>query len=188
MTVTDQRIVELFGTDECLEVWKNFPVRGAARQLALATLYEKQLKKVAKHTLKFKMVVQTSRTKYFLIFASNHDLGFKKMKEVMWRTDDTGKFEYSSATHDQLTFMHVFNNHNLKDLILKEFNGKNQTEVSEIINFVIYKTDFLEKHAKQALKELETENKINVKPIKTNNEKRRKGSFPNGVIVNFINN
>ncbi len=187
MNVTEQQIIDLFGTGVCLEIWRKFPNGGSERQIALTSLYEKQLKNCAKHTLKFKMNVQNSRIKYFMIFATNHDKGFKKMKEVMWSNDDTGRFEYSSATHDQLTFMPLFNKSILKDLILKEFSSKKATKASQILNFVLFDTDFLEKHAREVLIELEQDNIIIVNPIKSNGDKRIKGTFPEDVIINFSN-
>ena len=61
-------------------------------------LYYNSLKKAAEFVRFFEMKDQNNRTIYHLFFATNHPLGHKRMKEAMWKADESGLFSFSDAT------------------------------------------------------------------------------------------
>ena len=98
---------------------------------------------------------------YFLFFATNHELGLKKIKEAMWRVDESGTYTFSDATDpaQSVLFSAEPDRQLLKRMIVDRFAG---TEVSldEIERFVVHKTAFRETHYKKALQSLEEANMI----------------------------
>lgn len=108
------------------------------------------------------------------------------MKDAMWRVNKEGDFKFSDATDpDQIVLFErddfgeeVFN------LIKKKF-GTGINDVEIVRKFVENKTAFLKKHVTQALTYAENNSLIEVEPIKSNGNKRIKGSFPDGVLVNI---
>ena len=153
-------------------------------------LYYKSLKKAAKFVRFFEMKDQNNRTIYHLFFATNHPLGHKRMKEAMWKADESGLFSFSDATDPKQGIL--FSPTPQKDLapILGE-KFKDKTIFSdEVLEYTNNETTFLEKHAREALKLLESENgykdyRIQVESIKQDGSLRRKGTFPSKAIIKF---
>ena len=143
-------------------------------------LYQESLKKVAKFVRSFEM-----KSKYNLFFATNHSLGHKKMKEAMWKIDESGGFRYSDKVDPNQ--QKLLPDHPEKDLA-EELSGKFQgktTTSKDIIQYVDNNTIFIEKHARGALKLLEVDNKIQMANRKRDGTKRRKGAFAKGTIITF---
>jgi hypothetical protein len=112
---------------------------------------------------------------YMLFFGTNNELGLKKMKEAMWRIDESGTYSFSDATDPNQTvlFAKEPDRKLLEKLIREKFFGK-EVSVQEIENFVIRDTSFRETHYKKILQALEKNGLINVTGP---NEKRRSGTF-----------
>ena len=70
------------------------------RNRFLHDLYMKQMREVAgiKYVRSFKMSNDKDVTDYFLFYGTNELLGLKKMKEAMWKVDESGEFRFSDAT------------------------------------------------------------------------------------------
>jgi hypothetical protein len=68
--------------------------------------------------------------------------------------------------------------------LVKKYKGTTQATV-KIFEYVENDTAFIASHAKRALLHLETNNEITVDPTKSDGSKRRKGSFPEGVVIHF---
>ena len=66
----------------------------------LHDLYQRQLARVAgaKFVRSFAMRNERNAMDYFLFFGTNNELGLKKMKEAMWRVDESGTYTFSDAT------------------------------------------------------------------------------------------
>lgn len=179
-------IAEIFGTNECFGIDRNFPNRIAL----LRDLYQKQLKEAAKFVRYFEMRDRTGRVEYLLFFASNNRLGHVKMKEAMWAVNPEGEFRFSDATNPNQQVMFEGDQVMLLWPILRQaFFGKEVT-TDQILEFVEDDTAFLDKHMKAALKEHEDPNlsaseRILVRDVKADGKKRRKGTFPEGVYVRF---
>ena len=115
-------------------------------------------------------------TDYYLFYATNELLGLKKMKEAMWKVDETGEFRFSDATDpNQLVLFEKAPNYRLlTDQILERFKGR-QTTVEAVENFVVIKTAFRESHYKKILKFLEMDKKQIAVPNPPTGRKR--GTF-----------
>lgn len=176
-----QRIVELFGIPQALEIAQN----STHRIEALRLLYQQQLSTCAEFVRYFEMRNSKEKTIYYLFFASNNSLGHLRMKEAFWGVDKTSGFCFSDATDPkQLLLFEVDQTSKLASELENTFSSK-KVVVKEIERYVIDKTAFLGKHMRTALKLLEEENRIMVDAFKEDGTKRKGKSFPAEVIVNF---
>ena len=109
---------------------------------------------------------------YFLFFATNNELGLRKMKEAMWRVDESGTYTFSDATDpDQsVLFSAEPDRQLLARLIVNNFAGI-ETTPNEIERFVVRHTPFRETHYKKVLQALEEADKI--VPVNPSSRRRR---------------
>lgn len=174
----------LLGTDMTDEI-----INAEDRIKALRDLYEAQLKTAAKFVLSFEMRNKKDRTQYYLFFASNNRMGHIKMKESMWKIDEKGDFSFSAATYkDQSLFKDFDLNEKIRSLqsdIFDHFKGQSNVSCLSILSYVEENTIFIEKHMKEALRRGEDEAKIIVREMKSDGKKRKKGTFPNNVLIDF---
>ena len=174
---------ELFGTDEWRAV--NSLVGAAQRRKAIHDIYLKQLKTAAKYVHSFEMLNRGNSTDYFLFFATNGLKGLEKMKEAMWKVDDTGSFQFSDHD-DARCLMSLFSAHPnlapLREVILKTFKGR-RISIEGLSDWVISETEFLPKHLKTpVLAPMEKAGEVIVVNAPA---KRRKGTFSDGTILEF---
>lgn len=177
---TRQHIIDLFGTAQSLQVIAN----GGNRLENLRQLYQTQLQTCAKYIRYFEMQDEHGRVIYYLFFASNHPLGFVRMKEAFWRVDPESGFHFSDKTNPaQLILLTIDPSKSLEKIIGQQFSGK-QVTVAEIQKYVEEETAYITKQMRQALNSMESDGTINVVSIKLDGSKRTRG-FPEGVIVSF---
>ncbi len=157
--------VENFTTLFGCEDWKDCVAltEPDLRNRCLHDLYVRQLHKEAgaKHVRSFEMSNDLDITDYYLFYATNHKLGLQKMKEAMWKIDESGEFHFSDRTDPNqfVLFEKVANTAVLRAQMLGKFSGK-VVAVAEIEEFVVVETAFRETHYKrQVLKVLEEEGK-----------------------------
>jgi hypothetical protein len=95
-------------------------------------------------------------TDYYLFYATNELLGLKKMKEAMWKTDESGEFRFSDATDSKQLVLFEKTPYlpALQTQLLTEFSGR-EVSVADIERFVLIETAFRESHYKGILKTLE---------------------------------
>jgi three-Cys-motif partner protein len=153
---------DLFGTPDWRGVSKIVDAR--ARREFLHGLYVRQLRQEAgaRYVRSFEMRNKKDATDYFLFFATNSAKGMEKMKEAMWKLDESGEFRFSDATvpAQTLLFTPQPNFDTLRRAILDRFQGTAVT-VADIEDFVLAETPFRPTHyKKQVLAELEGEGKI----------------------------
>jgi three-Cys-motif partner protein len=124
----------------------------------LHDLYQRQLTKAAGASFvrSFSMRNERNTMDYFLFFATNNELGLKKIKEAMWKVDDSGTYSFSDATdpNQSMLFSAEPDRELLKRLIVDRFVGVEATP-SEIERFVVHDTAFRETHYKKVLQTLE---------------------------------
>jgi len=152
----------------------------SARLKFLHDLYQSQLVQAAgaKFVRSFAMRNERDTMDYFLFFATNNELGLKKMKEAMWRVDEGGTYTFSDATdpNQSVLFAAEPDRSLLSRLILSKFAGV-QTTVAEIEQFVVRETPFRETHYKKVLQTLENSGEmIPVNPPAN----RRRGTYAVG--------
>lgn len=176
-------IISLFGSDEIVSIIRS---AGLNRYQILRSFYQKQLLRNAKFVRYFSMKDSDDRPIYDLFFATNHPLGNVKMKEAMWNVDKEGFYRFSDSTDPNQTFL--FKRDNNKELftILNKERKANKCSVGAMKKFVEDKTPFLEKHLKECLRYAENNNLIKVEVLKSNGKKRLGKTFPEEVIVNFV--
>jgi len=179
---TRQHIVDLFGTNESLDIISS----SDDRLNALRQLYQAQLETCAKYVRYFEMRDSKNQVIYYLFFATNHPLGFVKMKEAFWKVDSQSGFYFSDATNpSQMILLSLDPSEDLAKIIQNEFSGKRKN-VFQIRFFVEEKTSYTAKHMRHALALLEIQNKIVVSPTKTDGKKRPKGTFCDTVNIQFL--
>lgn len=113
------------------------------------------------------------------------------MKEAMWKADQTaGMFDFSDATNpEQLLLFSSTPQNDLAPILGKRFQG-NSVDSKEVFRYTNDETIFLEKHARGALKSLESSNGYNGYKIQVESEKkdgtaRKKGTFPPRITIKF---
>lgn len=170
-----------------LPVIENLPKDAATRTKAMTRLYEQQLQTVAKHVRYFEMRNRKGEIIYDLFFATNHPLGFVKMKDSMWRTDPTGEFGFSDATDPTLPVL--FNLEpdvpKLADKVHAAFVEQGSVSGKVVKEFVENQTGFLNPHKTKALTALEGSGRLAVAAMKSNGKPRKAGSYPDDAILSF---
>jgi three-Cys-motif partner protein len=174
-----------FGTDE----WKRCvdATDPQTRNRCLHDLYLRQLHTTAgaAYVRSFEMSNARDVTDYYLFYATNELLGLKKMKEAMWKADESGEFRFSDATDPKqlVLFEKAPNLPALRARVLAKFSGK-EVSVSDIERFVLVETAFRGTHYKGILKALEKDAGL-LKVIKAA-PGRRAGTFGDpGMVVRF---
>ena len=140
----------------------------------LHDFYQRQLTQAAGASFvrSFAMRNERNTMDYFLFFATNNELGLRKMKEAMWRVDESGTYTFSDATDpDQsVLFSAEPDRQLLARLIVNNFAGI-ETTPNEIERFVVRHTPFRETHYKKVLQALEEADKI--VPVNPSSRRRR---------------
>jgi three-Cys-motif partner protein len=174
-----------FGTD----AWKRCVdlTDPRMRNRCLHDLYLQKLHTTAgaAYVRSFEMSNARDVTDYYLFYATNELLGLKKMKEAMWKTDESGEFCFFDATDSQqlVLFEKAPNLPALRTRLLAEFSGK-EVSVADIEKFVLVETAFRETHYKGILKALEKDEGL-LKVINAAHG-RRAGTFgDHGMVVRF---
>ncbi len=147
-----------FGTDAWEQV--SSMTDPLERNRMLHGIYLRQLRESAgaRFVRSFEMRNDRDLTDYYLFYASNNLLGLKKMKESMWRVDQSGEFRFSDATdpNQLVLFGREPQFDVLRQQVVHQFSGQ-ETTVREIEEFVLVETAFRETHYKtQVLRPLET--------------------------------
>ena len=128
---------------------------------------------------------------HHLVFITKHELGFRKMKEIMYKHSlkdgDIPQYISKNINYVQLGFSFDMNIGALQDLLLKDFSGQeiSVAKIYEKCNKWGYL--YVDKNIKDALIKLESRNLINVdKPI---DKRMRKDQITLGEarIVTFLN-
>lgn len=166
---------ELFG---CSDWREGINIKVPSERLKfLHDLYQRQLKQAggARFVRSFAMRNDRNTMDYFLFFATNNERGLKKMKEAMWRVDESGTYTFSDATdpNQSVLFTAEPDRQLLTRMILDGFAGK-ETTVKDVEQFVVCETPFRETHYKKVLKGLEEAGQVAaVDPP----AKRKRGQF-----------
>jgi len=155
------------------------------RVLAFRQLYQEKLRQCARFVRFFEMRDRQNNVLYDLFFASNHPLGHARMKEVFWKVDCQSGFCFSDRTDpNQPVLFDLDPSKDLARELVKKYNGKT-IATKNIFEYVENDTAYIKSHAKLALSHLEKSNAITVESVKTDGTKRRKGTFPDAVVVHF---
>jgi three-Cys-motif partner protein len=160
----------LFGTDRWREVLEGH-LRYEEKESYLRDLYHEQLKTCARYVWPFQLKdPDRDRTIYYLFHCTNHPKGIKVMKEVMYRKGTKGTYSYQGREFSQMTLFSTEPNVNeLEQALLRKFSRQKIT-FDDIINSTL-EWPFIEKHYREALKNLKQKNMINKIPIDTKGDR-----------------
>lgn len=159
------------------------------RRAFLRDLYRSQLERDAAITYvrSFEMFNRHNQTDYFLFFGTKSIDGLRKMKEAMWKVDDSGTFSFSDATdpNQSTLFDGGPDVGDLQRRILAEFRGRRAT-VEDIEQFVVVQTPYRETHFKrQVLVPMEKASPPELEVLSAP-PGRKKGAFPAGTVLRFL--
>jgi three-Cys-motif partner protein len=152
--------------------------------------YAASLRQAAKFVRTFQMRDVNGNLVYELFFATNHHLGHEKMKQAMWKVDESGTFSFSDGLDlDQLVIFTPTSEADLAPRLWNHFRGR-ELDVRDVFEHAQH-TVFLEKHVRSALALLEKGRcpgvgRIQVAEFKRDQTKRKKWTFPSGTIVRFV--
>lgn len=173
----------LFGTEEWREALSQ--ASPGDRRRFLKELYQRQLQLAAdiRYVLAFEMRNQNDSLDYILLFGTNSIDGLMKMKESMWKVDQTTGFTFSDATHpgQEILFGSVPDARDIRSRITSRFAGQ-AVPVDAVERFVLESTPYRETHYKKVLKALERETRLAIISAK---EDRKRGTFPPGTVIRF---
>lgn len=181
------QIDRLIGKEGAAEDIANSPARATrAREL-----YAESLGRTARFVRFFHMKNKMNRPIYDLFFATHHALGHYRMKEAMWRADRTGNFSFSDGIDPrQATLFSENPGADFASTLAQHFKGKTAYS-DEVLKYTRDDTPYLEMHAKQALKLLESEAgfqgyRIQVDEKKVDGARRKKNTYPPGTRITFL--
>lgn len=111
------------------------------------------------------------RTSHYLIFVSKHVLGYKIMKDIMWRyssehIDGVASFSYIPVGERQLSLLSPYSQPTIEDLmdkLINQFTGKTHT-VEALFNLSHVGTPYVLQNYKDAIRRLETEGLVIADP------------------------
>lgn len=151
-------VTSIFGVPESeLRAIKDTPGDQKTRIPMLRELFSSSLKRrdIARRLLPFQMLNQSGVVLYDLVFLTNNDKGFVKMKEAMWKADSTGDFRFSDAEAEQSGLpLDFLPEDRLWLKLVGEFGGR--TVSGDAVNvFVDLQTRFLQPHKTEALRKHE---------------------------------
>lgn len=163
----EHHVSELFGDNE----WKHqsfMDQHGAVREEAFLQYFCSRLS--AQYVLPFRIRydaqedrLQGSRTKYYLLHASNSLKAVLLMKEVMWPLgDEEGTFDFSGHRQGVL-ISQTPRTEELKSILLREFAG-HQIAFDDIRGKT-WALPFIEKHYRSVIQELRTSGIVEVTAI-----------------------
>lgn len=153
-------------------------------ELAAVQLYDQALRSSAKFVRYFEMANRSDRSIYRLFFASNHPLGHEKMKEAMWKADESGQFRFSDGIDPgQRILFSAEPDRELAEQLEIEFAGR--TLLREQLDQHVEPSPYLKKHTTAALRLLEDGSRIVVSPEKADGQMRRRRTFPEGTVIEF---
>jgi three-Cys-motif partner protein len=161
------------------------------RVLAARRLYEASLRDAARFVRFFHMRDRNDVPIYDLFFASNNDLGHYKMKEAMWRVDETGSYSFSDGVDPaQAVLFTAEPARRFAQQLWDQFRGKT-VDATDVIQYTRDESAYLEKHARDALKLMEAAEDAAVRRIlvdetRADGTRRRGKTFAPGTRVTFL--
>lgn len=161
-----QRIDQLFGDRD----WRNqlfVQSHGQQREREFIAYFKARLE--ARYVLEFRIRMDPedrtggSRTKYYLLHASNNVRAVLLMKEVMWPLgDEEGTFDYA-AESQQVLISSTPRVEELQQILTKRFAGQ---EVGfDELRERTWELPFIEKHYRELLRQLESSGRATIRRI-----------------------
>lgn len=150
-------------------------------------IYEEQLGTLASFVRRFQMRDDTNVRDNALIFCGKHARGYEKMKEAMWKLDPLQGNSFSVYRASRSQGIHdLFGGEPftapLRNEIVKAFGKVKNVTVAELMKCVVERTDYLPKHLRTELDNLERSGEISFRdPLST---APRRG-WPERLLISF---
>lgn len=179
----ENALTSLFDCDTWREA---IPLSGDERREFLANLFEMQLHSQGqvKYTTSFQLRTRDG-SDYRLFFASGHEAGLELMKDAMWKVDPVEGIRYVAQTDtgQEVLFTPDVDTRPLL-AELRAYFGTREFHIREAEEVTLLHTPFLpQSHLKRkTLVPAENDAVIQV----TRPEGVRRGTFPNGVTMHFV--
>jgi three-Cys-motif partner protein len=167
---------EMFGNDE----WRNQPFlkdHPPKRERGFLQYFTDQI--CASYKLRFRIrfdiedAVAGSRTKYYLIHASNHPKAALLMKEVMWPLgDEEGVFDFSGRRWVGF-FSSTPCEEGLKDFLIREYSGA--TIAFDRLREETWEMPYIEKHYRSVIKQMKQDGLVEIHPVTSKTERGLSG-------------
>lgn len=188
--LTQQQVPQHFDALFGCEAWAEASAitDGSRRKSFLRDLYRRQLESAAAipHVRSFEMYNHHNRPDYFLFFGTRSIEGLRKMKEAMWKVDETGAFHFSDATdpNQSVLFEAGIDAADLRRRVLDAFRGK-VVSIGQLEEFVVAQTPYRETHIRKYMlvpmeKATQPELAIESAPIG-----RKRNQYPPGTYIRF---
>jgi len=163
---------EMFGNDE----WRTqafLKESGWKREQGFLEYFKSKIKAQYKFHFRIRFDVEDgvakSRTKYYLIHASNHPKAVLLMKEVMWPLgDEEGLFDFSGEKHGVL-FSSSPREDELRRVLMQEYAGK-EIEFDQLREET-WDLPFIEKHYRSVVKKLKEEGLVEITPVSSKTDR-----------------
>ncbi len=188
----------LFGADK----WKTILASSQKPEVALINLYREQLHDAASVKYSWPFRVCTSekvQTLYYLLHVTNNYKGHSIMKDIMFKQSAQGNFDYLGpqdiAARSQMKLFDINSIKDLRKLLLERFRCKKigYDRIQEEVCMPWFsEPPYLDKHYREALRELEKEGKVIVNRITSKTPKGLSGddviNFPqsNPIATDFL--
>lgn len=141
---------------------------------AILALYLDRLRSLPniRYVFPFEMRTSSAAIDYFLVFASQHPMGLKKMKGAMRKIDQNGTYRFSDAHVGNQALFRFDEPEDFAMKLHRRFAGKAVT-YAEVNDFALNETPF--DNPKIMLRWLDKREMLNVD---SSNKNRRPGDFP----------
>lgn len=179
----ERPLIELYGSD----AWKGYINLPKPQQKAfLYELYESQLRKAGAKFVTYFELLKGGRHVYTIFFATKHPKGMDLMKGSIWKADKTGNYQFRGRDETELTL--DLDRPNLAPLQreIQEAFGGGDVSIERVTEWArTDATDYHSGHVKSALRAMETKGTV-TDARRDGNEKRRKGTFPDGTMFRVV--
>lgn len=178
----EQNLSDIFGDDS----WQGaLAATGVFHEkcASILELYKDKLKSLPNVGYVFSFEMRNaSGLDYYLVFASQHPLGLKKMKEAMKKIDQAGAYQFSDASLGQTALFRFDDPEISAQKMHACFNGR-RVEWRELERYALNETPFL--NPKSMLNLLEKQGLIQVE-IRPGESQARRYSYPDSKIAAII--
>ena len=162
VTKMSPEVDEVFGLDPTWREVANL-TEGNAKRRFLLTRYRSMLKMTGfDFLLDFEMVDSRGESLY-LIFATNHEQGLRKMKEAVWQVDPHYGVKFRDPRDEQNETLFAVEEPQdapLQRLLVEHLRAKGCVPVELLRRFALFETVYREEHVLPALERLREDTKV----------------------------
>lgn len=150
----EKTMLDLFGTDEYMEIVKK-GLQRIEKERSLIELYKSQLRLEGYYVWYFRNKFRRkNRTFYYLVYATKKLVGFKIMKDIIFKEQSRRYFEPN--LFEEVEFAEF------QKRLLEKYKGR-RVFYKEVLIYVLQETNYLEKDLKSVIKNTEIKKESNLR-------------------------